>query len=172
MDYATLTDNAGKKADFRNVILIMTSNAGAREIGKPLIGFGERNVTEAAVNEAVENTFSPEFRNRLDRIVLFGRLDEEIVKDIVRKELLVFNEQLSERSVRLEATDEAVTWLAQKGYSPEFGARNIARTVENEVKEYFVDAVLFGELADGGVAVADVADDRIVITPRKSDAAT
>ena len=170
MDYATLTDNAGKKADFRNVILIMTSNAGARDIGKPLIGFGERNVTEAAVNDAVENTFSPEFRNRIDKVVLFGRLDEEIVKDIVRKELLIFNEQLAERGVRLEATDEAVTWLARKGYSPEFGARNIARTVENEVKEYFVDAVLFGELADGGIAVADVDDDRIVITPQRDTA--
>jgi ATP-dependent Clp protease ATP-binding subunit ClpA len=165
MDYATLTDNAGKKADFRNVILIMTSNAGAREIGKPLIGFGERNVTEAAINDAVENAFSPEFRNRLDRIVLFGRLDEEIVKDIVRKELLQFNEQLAERNVRLEARDDAVTWLARKGYSPEFGARNIARLIEAEIKEYFVDAVLFGELADGGIAEAIVEDDAIVIRP-------
>ncbi|MFO8042444.1 MAG: ATP-dependent Clp protease ATP-binding subunit ClpA [Alkalispirochaeta sp.] len=167
MDYATLTDNAGKKADFRNVILIMTSNAGARDIGKPLIGFGERNVTEAAVNDAVEDTFSPEFRNRIDKIVLFGRLDDEIVKDIVRKEILVFNEQLAERGVRLEATEEAITWLARKGYSPEFGARNIARTVESELKEYFVDAVLFGDLADGGIAVADVEDGEIVITPQK-----
>jgi len=170
MDYATLTDNAGKKADFRNVILIMTSNAGARDIGKPLIGFGERNVTEAAVNDAVEDTFSPEFRNRIDKIVLFGRLDDEIVKDIVRKEILIFNEQLAERGVRLEATEEAIAWLARKGYSPEFGARNIARTVESELKEYFVDAVLFGELADGGIAVADVKDDEIVITPQKEPA--
>ncbi len=167
MDYATLTDNAGKKADFRNVILIMTSNAGAREIGKPLIGFGERNVTESAVTDAVENAFSPEFRNRLDKVVLFGRLDEEIVKDIVRKELLEFNEQLAERNVRLEATDAAVTWLARKGYSPEFGARNIARLVESELKEYFVDAVLFGDLVDGGVAEADVEDDKIVISTRE-----
>ncbi|MFP4151518.1 MAG: AAA family ATPase, partial [Alkalispirochaeta sp.] len=165
MDYATLTDNAGKKADFRNVILIMTSNAGAREIGKPLIGFGERNVTEAAINDAVENAFSPEFRNRLDKVVLFGRLDEEIVKDIVRKELLQFNEQLAERNVRVEVRDDAVTWLARKGYSPEFGARNIARLVESEIKEYFVDAVLFGELADGGIAEAIVENDAIVIRP-------
>ncbi len=143
MDYATLTDNAGKKADFRNVILIMTSNAGARDIGKPLIGFGERNVTEAAVHDAVEETFSPEFRNRIDKIVLFGRLDDEIVKDIVRKEILIFNEQLAERGVRLEATEDAITWLARKGYSPEFGARNIARTVESEVKRYFVNGGLF-----------------------------
>lgn len=170
MDYATLTDNAGKKADFRNVILIMTSNAGARDIGKTLIGFGERNVTEAAVNDAVEDTFSPEFRNRIDKIVLFGRLDDEIVKDIVRKEILIFNEQLAERGVRLEATEEAIAWLARSGYSPEFGARNIARTVESELKEYFVDAVLFGELADGGIAVADVKDNQIVIRPQKEPA--
>ena len=167
MDYATLTDNSGKKADFRNVILIMTSNAGARDIGKPLIGFGERNVTESAVNDAVENTFSPEFRNRIDKVVLFGRLDEEIVRDIVRKEILLFNEQLAERGVRLELTEAAVAWLAEQGYSPEFGARNIARTVENKVKEYFVDAVLFGELAEGGVALADVEDGDIVIRPEE-----
>ncbi|TVR67392.1 MAG: ATP-dependent Clp protease ATP-binding subunit ClpA [Spirochaetaceae bacterium] len=166
MDYATLTDNAGKKADFRNVILIMTSNAGAREIGKPLIGFGDRNVTEAAVNDAVQNTFSPEFRNRLDKIVLFGRLDEDLVEAIVHKEIHLFNQQLSEREVRLEITDEAVKWLARKGYSHEFGARNVARTVEDEVKEFFVDAVLFGELAGGGVAVVDVREGKIIVTPR------
>lgn len=165
MDYATLTDNAGKKADFRNVILIMTSNAGAREIGKPMIGFGERNVTESAVNDAVQETFSPEFRNRLDKVVLFGRLDERIIRDIVRKEIAEFNVQLAEREVRLEITDAAVQWLAQKGYSDEFGARNIARTIESEVKEYFVDAVLFGELSDGGTAVVDLDEDKIVVLP-------
>ncbi|MFA7567588.1 MAG: AAA family ATPase, partial [Alkalispirochaeta sp.] len=168
MDYATLTDNAGKKADFRNVILIMTSNAGAREIGKPMIGFGERNITESAINDAVEKTFSPEFRNRLDKVVLFQRLDEEIVKDIVLKEIIAFNEQLAERNVRVEVRDDAVTWLAREGYSPEFGARNIARLVESEIKEYFVDAVLFGDLASGGVAEAVVKDGRIVIRPVSS----
>jgi ATP-dependent Clp protease ATP-binding subunit ClpA len=170
MDYATLTDNAGKKADFRNVILIMTSNAGARDIGKPLIGFGERSVTESAVNDAVQEAFSPEFRNRLDKIVLFGGLDLEIVADIVRKEIALFNEQLVDRDVRLEIADRAVLWLAEKGYSTEFGARNIARTIESEVKEYFVDAVLFGELADGGTAFVDLEDDRIVVTPRPVEA--
>lgn len=166
MDYATLTDNAGKKADFRNVILIMTSNAGARDIGKPLIGFGERSVNESAVNDAVQDAFSPEFRNRLDKIVLFGGLDLEIVADIVRKEIALFNDQLVERDVRLEITDRAVLWLAEKGYSTEFGARNIARTVESEVKEYFVDAVLFGELSEGGTALVDLDEDSIIVTPR------
>lgn len=168
MDYATLTDNAGKKADFRNVVLIMTSNAGAREIGKPLIGFGERNVTESAVNDAVNDMFSPEFRNRLDRIVLFGRLNDEIVRDIVRKEIDLFAEQLSERDVTIDVSDDAITYLAQKGYSEEFGARNVARLVESELKERFVDMVLFGELAEGGTARIDVQDGEIVVVPPKT----
>ncbi len=163
MDYATLTDNAGKKADFRNVVLIMTSNAGAREIGKPLIGFGGRSITAAAVNDAVEEAFSPEFRNRLDRVVLFGRLDEHIVQNIVRKEVSVFAEQLAERDVSIEISDKAVEHLAISGYSEEFGARNIARLVESELKESFVDMVLFGKLAGGGTAHIDVRDGEIII---------
>jgi ATP-dependent Clp protease ATP-binding subunit ClpA len=163
MDYATITDNTGKKADFRNVILIMTSNAGARELGRPLIGFGERQITSEAVNDAVEKIFSPEFRNRLDKVVQFQRLPEEVIQNIVRKEIAAFNEQLSEKNVTLEATDECITWLAEKGYSDEFGARNIGRLVEEKLKRYFVDAVLFGDLADGGTAVADIEDGEVVI---------
>lgn len=163
MDYATLTDNGGKKADFRNVILIMTSNAGARDIGKPLIGFGDRNITESAVNDAVENAFSPEFRNRIDKIVVFQRLQLEIVENIVRKEIDLFNEQLAERNVTLSVTDAAVRHLAETGYSPEFGARNIGRTFEDAVKEFFVDAVLFGDLADGGTAVVGIKKGKIHI---------
>ena len=165
MDYATLTDNAGKKADFRNVILIMTSNAGARDLGKALIGFGDRTLSENAVGDAVNEIFSPEFRNRLDRVVVFKRLDQSIVENIVRKEIAAFNVQLAERDVRLECTDAVIHRLAEQGYSPEFGARNVARLVDTTLKEYFVDAVLFGELAEGGTAVADVVDDRVVITP-------
>jgi len=168
MDYATLTDNAGKKADFRNVVLIMTSNAGAREIGKPLIGFGDRNVTESAVHDAVNDMFSPEFRNRLDRIVLFGRLNDEIVREIVRKEIDLFAEQLSEREVTIDVSDRAITFLAEKGYSDEFGARNIARLVESELKERFVDMVLFGDLAEGGNAEIDVQNGEIVVIPPKN----
>ncbi len=164
MDYATLTDNAGKKADFRNVILILTSNAGARDIGKPLIGFGERNVTAQAVNDAVEKAFSPEFRNRLDKVVLFNRLDDSIIRNIVEKEIVLFNEQLAERGVAVRCTDACLDHLAALGYSEEFGARNVARTIESELKEYFVDAVLFGDFADGGKAVADLVDGKIVIT--------
>lgn len=168
MDYATLTDNQGRKADFTNVILIMTSNAGAREIGKPLIGFGERAVTNQAVGDAVERFFAPEFRNRLDKVVLFNSLDRRVIENIVRKEIREFARQLEEKQITLEVTDECVSWLAEHGYSEEFGARNIARLVEEKIKGYFVDAVLFGELQDGGFATADVLADEVVITPGRA----
>ena len=168
MDYATLTDNQGRKADFRNVILIMTSNAGAREIGKPLIGFGERSVTSQAVDDAVQRIFAPEFRNRLDKVVLFNKLDTVVIKDIVHKEIREFAGQLAEKNITLEVTDACVTWLAEHGYSEEFGARNIARLVEEKIKSYFVDAVLFGELQEGGFTTADVLAGEVVITPGRA----
>ncbi len=163
MDYATLTDNNGKKADFRNVIIIMTSNAGAREIGKPLVGFGERNVTRDAISGAVENIFTPEFRNRLDGVVTFNNLDLEIMKMIVKKELGEFEAQLKEKKVNIKATEQCITWLAQKGFSPLFGAREVARLVQEKIKNFFVDEVLFGKLAGGGGAVVDVINDEIKI---------
>jgi ATP-dependent Clp protease ATP-binding subunit ClpA len=168
MDYATLTDNSGKKADFRNVIIIMTSNAGAREIGKPLIGFGERAVTRDAVDDAVERTFSPEFRNRLDKVVIFNELDVSVIENIVRKELAEFADQLTDKEVQLQYSDEAVHWFAVNGYSEEFGARNISRLLEEKVKSFFVDAVLFGDLQSGGTALVDVKDDDIVVTVTES----
>jgi len=150
MDYATLTDNSGKKADFRNVILIMTSNAGAREIGKPLIGFGERALSESVVDDAVERIFSPEFRNRLDKIVIFRGLDRPVVREIVWKELKAFEQQLVEKNITLQVGENVVDYLLDIGYSREFGARNIARVVEEKVKSYFIDEVLFGSLSEGG----------------------
>ncbi|MFP4510609.1 MAG: ATP-dependent Clp protease ATP-binding subunit ClpA [Spirochaetota bacterium] len=164
MDYATITDNTGRQADFRNTVIIMTSNAGAREIGKPMIGFGERSVTSQAIDDAVEKIFSPEFRNRLDKVVVFNPLAETVIEDIVRKELVEFNEQLSEKNVTLEVSDDAVAWIARHGYSEEFGARNIARLVEDKIKGFFVDAVLFGSLSRGGAAYATVVDDDIDIS--------
>ncbi|HTX73735.1 MAG TPA: ATP-dependent Clp protease ATP-binding subunit ClpA [Rectinemataceae bacterium] len=158
MDYATLTDNQGRKADFRNVILIMTSNAGARELGKSLIGFGEREITESALNEAVERAFTPEFRNRLDAVVKFENLPPPIIERIVVKAIDDFRVQLAEKKVELETTDALIKYLAEKGYSREFGARNIGRLVEEKIKTFFVDEVLFGRLAEGGKAVADVKD--------------
>ncbi|TVR86403.1 MAG: AAA family ATPase, partial [Spirochaetaceae bacterium] len=168
MDYATMTDNTGKKADFRNVILIMTSNAGAREIGRPLIGFGERQITSQAVSDAVERVFSPEFRNRLDKVVVFNELGDQVVADIVRKEIREFEDQLREREVSLEVTEDCIAWLARRGYSAEFGARNIARLIEDKIKSYFVDAVLFGDFQHGGRAILDVVEDDIVIRPAEN----
>jgi ATP-dependent Clp protease ATP-binding subunit ClpA len=158
MDYATLTDNNGRKADFRNVILIMTSNAGARDIGKGLIGFGERIVDESAVDGAIEKIFTPEFRNRLDSVVRFGHLSREIMTGIVNKELDAFKNQLTEKKVRLEVTAACVNRLAEEGYSREFGARNVGRLIEDKIKSFFVDQVLFGSLSSGGAAQVDYRD--------------
>jgi ATP-dependent Clp protease ATP-binding subunit ClpA len=164
MDYATLTDNQGRKADFRNVILIMTSNAGARDIGKSMIGFGERAMTDSALTEAVERAFTPEFRNRLDAIVRFDNLPPEVIERIVVKNLDEFRVQLAEKKVTLETTAALITYLAEKGYSREFGARNIGRLVEDKIKTFFVDEVLFGRLAEGGKAVADLVDGEVSIS--------
>ena len=164
MDYATLTDNQGRKADFRNVILIMTSNAGAREVGKNLIGFGERSVTAGALDEAVERTFTPEFRNRLDAVVHFDNLPMEMIEKIVAKALDDFRIQLAEKKVELITTDAVVKHLAEKGYSREFGARNIGRLIEDKVKSFFVDEVLFGRLERGGLVKADLAGGDVVFT--------
>jgi ATP-dependent Clp protease ATP-binding subunit ClpA len=159
MDYATLTDNQGRKADFRNVILIMTSNAGAREIGKELIGFGERVQDDSAVDSAVERIFTPEFRNRLDAVVRFGHLSREIMLSIVRKEIDIFAEQLAEKKVSLNVTGACFEKLAEEGYSKEFGARNASRVIEEKIKSFFVDEVLFGRLAGGGSAEVDWKDE-------------
>ncbi|MDR2403531.1 MAG: ATP-dependent Clp protease ATP-binding subunit ClpA [Spirochaetaceae bacterium] len=158
MDYATLTDNNGRKADFRNVVFIMTSNAGARDIGKNLIGFGDRVAGESEVNTAVERIFTPEFRNRLDGVVRFSHLSKDIMVSIVRKELELFKAQLAEKQVTLKVTDSCVERLAEEGYSREFGARNAGRVIEDRIKGFFVDEVLFGRLSAGGSARADYRD--------------
>lgn len=152
LDYATLTDNQGRKADFRNVIIIMTSNAGARDIGKSMIGFGGLLRNDTAMDEAVEKSFAPEFRNRLDKMVKFQNLAPEFIDSIVKKELAEFSGQLLERKVHLHYTDEVVRFLGEKGYSPAFGARNIARTIDEHVRTKFIDEVLFGPLENGGHA--------------------
>ena len=164
MDYATLTDNQGRKADFRNVILIMTSNAGARDIGRSLIGFSDRAMTDSALSEAVDRAFTPEFRNRLDAVVHFENLPPPIIERIVEKALDDFRVQLAEKKVTLEATPALIKHLAEKGYSREFGARNIGRLVEDKIKTFFVDEVLFGRLVEGGKALADVVDGEVSVT--------
>ena len=163
MDYATLTDNTGRKTDFRNVIIIMTSNAGAREIGKQHLGFGERKITQEAITSAVDSFFSPEFRNRLDAVVSFNNLDKDIILKIVQKEIDEFRQQLVAKNISLEVTKECLDWLAEKGYSPQFGAREINRLIQNKIKSFFVDQVLFGELQNGGKTIADVFENDVIV---------
>jgi ATP-dependent Clp protease ATP-binding subunit ClpA len=163
MDYATLTDNNGRKADFRNVVILMTSNAGAREIGKQIIGFEATAINRDAVFTAVERIFSPEFRNRLDAVVNFNSLTHEVVLMIVKKAIDEFSVQLQEKNVSIQVSDKCSEWLASKGYSPEFGAREIARLIQDKIKRFFVDEVLFGKLNKGGTAVADIENDDVIL---------
>ncbi len=163
MDYATLTDNNGKKADFRNVILIMTSNAGAREVGKAMIGFDNRSVERSAILKEVEKIFSPEFRNRLDEIAVFNHINEDMALLIAKKAMKVFEEKLKAKNIKLKITDKFYKWLANKGMSSNYGAREILRVVQEKIKTYFVDEVLFGQLSTGGTAVIDLADDEVKI---------
>lgn len=164
MDYATLTDNNGKKADFRNIILIMTSNAGAREVGRTMIGFEKRAVDRGAIVKEVERIFLPEFRNRLDEIVVFKHIDEEMALLIAKKAIHQFEEKLTAKNIRIQVTDSCYQWLAEKGISSVYGAREILRFVQENIKTYFVDEVLFGGLSNGGVALIDVKDGEICIT--------
>ena len=169
MDYATLTDNQGRKADFRNVFIIMTSNAGADRIGKPAIGFGGAEGTMEALDEAVKKAFSPEFRNRLDAVIKFTRLSRGIMESIVRKEIAGIAERLKERGVELAVSKAVVARLAEKSYSEEFGARNVARVVEDEIASPLVDDVLFGKLAHGGEVAFSVKGERIAISMRPAE---
>ncbi len=151
MDYATLTDNTGKKADFRNVILIMTSNAGAREMAKGSIGFAKgADDTEWKGKAAIEKLFTPEFRNRLDGIISFAPLSQEIMKMVVDKFINELNLQLKERDVVLELEESARLWLADKGYDPAQGARPLARVIQRELKDHLAEEILFGKLCKGG----------------------
>jgi ATP-dependent Clp protease ATP-binding subunit ClpA len=159
MDYATLTDNNGRKADFRGTVIIMTSNAGARDIGKALIGFGERVIGhESAVDDAVEKIFTPEFRGRLDAIVRFNHLSDDVMVSIIEKELDVFKQQLAEKNVSINVSESCVKNLAKEAYSKESGARNAGRLIEAKIKSFFVDEVLFGSLSGGGSAKVDWVD--------------
>jgi ATP-dependent Clp protease ATP-binding subunit ClpA len=152
MDHATLTDNNGKKADFRNVILLMTSNAGAREMSSPAIGFSQKEDDHRATKgmKAIENLFSPEFRNRLDGIITFNGLSLQIMERIVDKFITEMEGQLAEKRVRLELSPAARLWLAERGYDPTFGARPLSRLIQTEIKDVLADEILFGQLKQGG----------------------
>ncbi len=152
MDHATLTDNNGRKADFRNVVIVMTTNAGAREMSVRQVGFGGIGEGQDAskAKTALEKIFSPEFRNRLDAVVLFSGLDRSTILKVVDKEVALLRAQLADRDVHVEISDAAREWLADTGYDPKFGARPMARTVETHLKKPIADAILFGPLAKGG----------------------
>ena len=149
MDHGKLTDNNGKSIDFRNVVLIMTTNAGAAEMAKPSIGF-ERYDREGDDEEAIEKLFSPEFRNRLDSIVSFDNLSKNVMNKVVDKFVMELESQLSDRDVTISLTDQARTWLAEKGFDKRFGARPLARVIQDFIKKPLSEELLFGELTVGG----------------------
>ncbi|HWA23390.1 MAG TPA: ATP-dependent Clp protease ATP-binding subunit ClpA, partial [Caulobacterales bacterium] len=155
MDHGTLTDANGKKADFRNVILIMTTNAGAADAAKMSIGFG-RGKKDEENEEAIKRLFTPEFRNRLDAVIAFGGLSPEVVRNVVQKFVLQLEAQLSERNVTIELTDKAADWLAKRGYDESFGARPLARVIQEFVKKPMADELLFGSLKNGGIVKVDI----------------
>jgi ATP-dependent Clp protease ATP-binding subunit ClpA len=163
MDHAALTDNNGKKADFRNIILIMTTNAGAREMSGTPMGFGARsNVGKG--KEAIEKMFSPEFRNRLDAMIVFNSLSMEIIERVVDKFIIELDQQLNEKKVFLQLTVKARRWLAEKGYDPSFGARPMARLIQNEIKRVLADEILFGRLQSGGKVEVDENEGKLAFT--------
>ena len=157
MDHATLTDNNGRKADFRHVILIMTTNAGGRELTTKPMGFGDRSKlsAEAASKPAVERLFTPEFRNRIDAWVVFKALEMDSVRLIVDKLVGELGLQLADRDLRIELKEAARDWLAEHGYEPDFGARPMRRLIDEKIKRRLADEILFGKLADGGKIVVD-----------------
>ncbi|MBI3652164.1 MAG: ATP-dependent Clp protease ATP-binding subunit ClpA [Acidobacteria bacterium] len=162
MDHATLTDNNGKKADFRNVIFIMTTNAGGREISSDSIGFN-KGATGSKGKGVIERTFSPEFRNRLDGWVAFNSLASDAIKMVVDKFINEVREQVAEKSVTIELTDAARNWLAEKGYDKQMGARPMGRLIQAKIKEPLAEEILFGNLQAGGKVLIDAKDGEIAL---------
>jgi ATP-dependent Clp protease ATP-binding subunit ClpA len=162
LDHATLTDNNGKKADFRNVIIMMTSNAGAREMSSQTIGFGDKKYdTEDKGKKAVEKFFSPEFRNRLDGIIHFNALNEEIMKKVVDKFMKELKEQLAIKKISITLSSDARTWLARNGHDPRYGARPLTRLIQTEIKDMLSDEILFGQLEKGGEVFIHTKNDKL-----------
>ena len=163
MDHATLTDNNGKKADFRNVILIMTTNAGAREMSDASMGFGNTSGEKGKGRGAIERTFTPEFRNRLDAWIAFEPLSFETTERVVDKFIDELRVQLRAKNVTLELTEPGRAWLAKNGYDRAFGARPMARLIHSKIKEPLVDAILFGKLQDGGNVIVGASGDTLTL---------
>jgi ATP-dependent Clp protease ATP-binding subunit ClpA len=159
MDHGTLTDNNGRKADFRHVIIVMTTNAGAQEMSRPSIGFMQSDNSTDGM-EAVRRLFSPEFRNRIDAIIQFAPLDSATIERVVDKLILEVEMQLEQKGVILSLDDAARAWVAEKGYDPKMGARPMARIIQEFIKRPLAEELLFGRLAGGGQVRVTVAKDR------------
>lgn len=167
MDNATLTDNNGRKADFRNVILILTSNVGSENLFGTPIGF---NASQHEVGlGAIEKTFRPEFRNRLDKIIRFKPLPQAVVEQVVDKFLVEIDQQLLRKKSTLVVSPAARRWFAERGYEPQYGARSVNRLIQQEIKDKLADELLFGALVNGGEAFVDIVDDTVVITTKRSE---
>ncbi|WP_072791445.1 ATP-dependent Clp protease ATP-binding subunit ClpA [Cognatishimia maritima] len=162
MDHGSLTDHNGRTVDFRNVILIMTSNAGAAELAKAAIGFG-RERREGEDTAAIERTFTPEFRNRLDAVISFAPLGKEVILQVVEKFVLQLEAQLMDRNVHIELTRKAAEWLADKGYDDKMGARPLGRVIQEHIKKPLAEELLFGKLAKGGVVKVTVKDGELAL---------
>ncbi|WP_421863244.1 ATP-dependent Clp protease ATP-binding subunit ClpA [Parvibaculum sp.] len=160
MDHGKLTDHNGKKIDFRNVVLIMTTNAGAADMAKPTIGFSQKKRT-GDDEDAIKRLFTPEFRNRLDAVIPFGHLPEGVIAQVVEKFVLQLEAQLADRHVTIELTPEANKWLAERGYDEQMGARPLARVIQENIKKPLADEVLFGKLVKGGHVRVEVTDDAL-----------
>jgi ATP-dependent Clp protease ATP-binding subunit ClpA len=163
MDYGKLTDHNGKTVDFRNVVLIMTTNAGASDLAKPAMGFA-RDARVGEDQEAISRTFTPEFRNRLDSIITFSSLSPEVVARVVDKFVMQLEEQLADRNVLIELSPAARKWLVGRGYDQNFGARPLGRVIQEHIKKPLAEELLFGKLAKGGIVKIDIADDKPVFS--------
>jgi ATP-dependent Clp protease ATP-binding subunit ClpA len=163
MDHGKLTDHNGRTTDFRNVILIMTTNAGASELAKSAIGFG-RDRREGEDAAAIEKLFTPEFRNRLDATISFAPLSKEIILQVVDKFVMQLEAQLLDRGVQIELTKKAAEWLAEKGYDDKMGARPLARVIQEHIKKPLAEELLFGKLAKGGLVRVGLKNGKIDLT--------
>ena len=160
MDHGTLTDNNGRKADFRNVAIIMTTNAGAQDSSRASIGFTRQDHSSDAM-EAIKRLFTPEFRNRLDAIVQFNALGPDHISRVVDKFIFELEAQLQEQNVTIEVDADARVWLAERGYDPKMGARPMARTIQQYIKKPLAEELLFGELAHGGHLIIHLGEDQL-----------
>ena len=163
MDHGTLTDNNGRKADFRNVVLIMTTNAGAQDMSRASMGFNAQDHTSDG-KEIIKKTFSPEFRNRIDAMISFNPLSIDVIKTVVDKFLVEVQAQLDDKKVQLEVSDKAIDWIADKGYDKTMGARPMQRLIQEKIKKPLAEEILFGKFSSkGGIVYVDEENDEITL---------